>query len=101
MPCWTSRRRGPYCQSRIWPGRCGASGRTRPLVKACKSAAGALSGSEDPTGLGKRLHGEHAAFYEYRLAGSYRLVYSVDRASRRAVLAKVGDHKELFGRDSR
>ena len=71
------------------------------LVKAYKGAVGALSGSEDPAGLGKRLHGEYAAFYEYRLTGSYRLVYSVDRAARRVILAKVGDHKELFGRDNR
>lgn len=66
------------------------------LFRAYKSAADSLSKSEDPASLGKRLHGEYAAFYEYRLAGSYRLVYSIDRPARRVVLVNVGDHKQCL-----
>ena len=71
------------------------------LTAAYKSAVDLLSKSDDPAILGKRLHGGYANFYEYRLPGSYRPIYSVDRAARRVVLFKVGDHKELFGRDDR
>ena len=71
------------------------------LTAAYKSAVGLLSKSEDPAVLGKRLHGGHANFCEYRLPGSYRPIRGVDKAARRIVLFKVGDHKELFGRDNR
>ena len=71
------------------------------LVKACRKVVDRLSESEDPTRLGKRLHGRYADHYECRLPGSYRLVYGVDWAAHRVVLVNVGDHKELFGRDNR
>ena len=71
------------------------------LFKAYKGVVDRLSEAEDPARLGKRLHGMHAPFYECKLPGSYRLVYGVDRAAHRVILANVGDRKELFGRDDR
>ena len=71
------------------------------LVKAHKGAVDRLSKSDDPTSLGKRLRGRHAAFYECRLPGSYGLAYSVDRDARRAVPSGIGGHKELFERHNR
>ena len=71
------------------------------LLESYERAVDRLSESEDPANLGKRLRGKYAAHYEYRLPGSYRLVYRIDRAAKLVVLYKVGDHKELFGRDNR
>ena len=71
------------------------------LTAAYRRAVDVLSKSGEPASCGKRLHGEYAAYYEYRLSGSYRRVYRVDRAAHRIILFKVGDHKELFGRDDR
>ena len=71
------------------------------LIKAYKHVINRLSEAEDPAKLGKRPHGPYSAFYECRLSGSHRLVYGVDRSGHRVILYKVGDHKELFGRDNR
>ena len=72
-----------------------------PLIEAYMRAIDSLSESDDPAKLGKRLHGKYTDYYEWRLPGSYRLIYSIEKNAREVVLYRVGDHKELFGRDNR
>lgn len=65
-----------------------------------KGAAELPSKPEDLASHGRRLRCGRAGFCEYKLPGSHRLVDGADRAPHRAVLFKVGGHKELLRRDS-
>ena len=58
-----------------------------------------LSDDEDPSVLGSRKAGKFVNHYGYHLNKSVSVLYMIDFGSHTIHMEKMGDHKEVYGKD--
>lgn len=58
-----------------------------------------LSTTPNPNSLGKKKHTKYGVCYTVRLNDSYRLAYISHHATHRIEIIRVGDHKDVYGKD--
>ena len=58
-----------------------------------------LSDDEDPSVLGSRKAGKFVNHYGCHLSKSVRVLYTIDFGSHTIHMRKMGDHKEVYGKD--
>lgn len=82
-------------------GNSSATDKFRKFVRRIKS----MQEDENPYGLSdKIIHHPRAVnatgnIYEYKMDRSYRILYTVDHDKKVVRIAKIGNHKTVFGHD--
>lgn len=56
-----------------------------------------LCNSNDPKTLG--IYKKHMDVYAYEIGSSYRIIYDVKIIEKTIVFIRVGDHKQVYGKD--
>jgi addiction module RelE/StbE family toxin len=67
--------------------------------ESLKRAIIELQNSKDPTKLGSRKRGKLLDCYSYNITKSIRLLYKVNFNIGVITLLRVGDHKQVYGKD--
>lgn len=69
------------------------------VKKAYLARVSDLVHSKDPRALGVLKVTKYGPAYVIRLNDSFRLVYTVDFPNHVILIVKIGDHKQVYGKD--
>jgi mRNA-degrading endonuclease RelE of RelBE toxin-antitoxin system len=58
-----------------------------------------LSSAYNPNILGDKKKTKYGEYYTIRLSDSHRIAYAANHTTRKIVIYRVGDHKEVYGKD--
>jgi mRNA-degrading endonuclease RelE of RelBE toxin-antitoxin system len=58
-----------------------------------------LSNSPNPNILGHKKRTKYGEYYTIRLSDSHRLAYAANHTTHKIEIYRVGDHKDVYGKD--
>lgn len=95
MPCWRVIHQARMDRAlKNIKGNAPAADRLVEILDSVKNC-------KDPSDIGERKRGRYRHCYGVHLAKSVSFIYSIDCRSHTAYAVDIGDHKWLYGRDSR